>query len=132
MTHPLAMEVITYAPTAYYHCNHCELIWQQAGVGKALHNEQINAFPDDVKEDYAALCDWIRHLFASFGNGVTVKVVDAASAEGFWKSLRYGIRRYPAFIVGGQEKHIGFDPENLEKRIALLIERDEQNALHES
>jgi hypothetical protein len=38
-----------------------------------------------------------------------VKLVDAASIEGFWKSLRYRLRRYPAVIIEGTERHVGLD-----------------------
>jgi len=40
---------------------------------------------------------------------VVVKVIDAASVEGFWKSLRYGVRRYPAVVVEGKETCCGTD-----------------------
>jgi hypothetical protein len=35
---------------------------------------------------------------------VVVKVIDAASLEGVWKALRYGVRKFPAFIVNGQAR----------------------------
>jgi hypothetical protein len=34
-------------------------------------------------------------------------VVDAASIEGFYKSIKYGVRRYPAVIVDGRARFIG-------------------------
>jgi hypothetical protein len=33
---------------------------------------------------------------------VVIKVIDAASIEGFFKTLRYRIRRYPAVIIEGE------------------------------
>jgi hypothetical protein len=44
-----------------------------------------------------------------FGDRIRVEVVDAASIEGFWKSLRYRAWRYPVIIVDGSEKHVGTD-----------------------
>ena len=31
---------------------------------------------------------------------ILLKVIDAASIEGFYKSLKYNARRYPAVIIG--------------------------------
>jgi hypothetical protein len=44
-----------------------------------------------------------------FGRRVRLKVVDAASIEGVLKSLRYGIRRYPAVVVHGGDRFVGPD-----------------------
>jgi hypothetical protein len=33
---PLTVEVITYAPTAFYHCQHCEVAFQEMGIGERL------------------------------------------------------------------------------------------------
>ncbi len=38
-----------------------------------------------------------------------VSVVDVASIEGFWKSIRHGLRHYPAVVVAGSEKFVGTD-----------------------
>jgi hypothetical protein len=35
--------------------------------------------------------------------------VDAASIEGVWRSLRYGVRRYPTVVVDGEDKFVGTD-----------------------
>ena len=32
MTKPLLVEIIAYAPTAYYHCTHCEVAWREMGA----------------------------------------------------------------------------------------------------
>jgi hypothetical protein len=107
---PLKVEIIAYAPTAYYHCQHCELVWEQTGFSKGVRQEQIaNGLPEDMLNDYAAISDWVRRLFKKYCDQVIVQVVDAASVEGVWKSLRYGVRRYPAIIVDGQDKSIGMD-----------------------
>ncbi len=103
MKRPLQIEIIAYAPTAFYHCLHCELVWQQAGVGQALHAEQLaSGLPEDLQKAYQDLAAWIARLLATYCDRIAVKVIDAVSMEGWWKSLRYGARRYPAVIVDGQ------------------------------
>ena len=100
MALPLTVEIIAYAPTAFYHCTHCEVAWREIGVSDELHQEQTrSSLPDDLAQDYQAVSDWVREVFSRYGDGVVVKVIDAASPEGLLKSLRYRARRYPAVIV---------------------------------
>jgi hypothetical protein len=107
---PVRIEVITYAPTVFYHCQHCELTWQQIGVGDRLHRREAReALPDDLLEEWHRLSEWVDGLIRTYGSRVSVKVVDAASIEGVWKSVRHRVRTYPTVIVGGQEKRTGAD-----------------------
>src|SRR3989442_4243060 len=102
---PVRVEVIAYAPTAFFHCQHCELTLQHVGVGQKIHDEQTAyALPPDLAHDYQALSEWVRALTEHYGGQVIVKVVDAASVEGSWKSLRYRVRRYTVVIVAGQDR----------------------------
>jgi hypothetical protein len=102
---PLSVEIIAYAPTAYFYCQSCEFVWQQSGMGQKAHAEQMaNNLPDDVMDDYRHLSDWIIALVKKHGQHLVVRVTDAASIHGFLASLRYGVRRYPAVIIDGQHK----------------------------
>lgn len=102
MASPVSVEVITYAPTEFYHCLHCEVIWHDAGIGPKVHAEQrATSLPSDLARQYEALSVWARHVADRFGDRVTIRVVDAASLEGFYKSIRYNVHRYPAFVVMG-------------------------------
>jgi hypothetical protein len=107
---PLRVEVITYAPTVFYHCQHCELAFQEMGLGQRLRREEAAAaLPDDLARDFQALSDWIHRLLERHGKRVRVKVVDAASIEGVIESLRHRIGRYPAVILDGSETRSGSD-----------------------
>lgn len=100
MDEPLQVEIIAYAPTAFYHCTHCEVAWREIGVTNNIHKEQLSSsLPEDLIAEYQAVSDWVREIFRQHCDRVVVKVIDAASPEGLWKSLRYGMRRYPAVIV---------------------------------
>ncbi len=114
MSKPLLVEIIAYAPTAFYHCQHCEVAWRASGMTNAFHDEQVrSSLPHDLARDYQAVSDWVRELFREHCERVAVKVIDAASIEGFVKTLRYGVRRYPAVIVGGQARYAGKVEETL-------------------
>jgi hypothetical protein len=100
MEKPLLVEIIAYAPTAYYHCTHCEVAWREIGVSNRIHQEQMrSSLPDDLAQDYQAVSDWVREIFHQHCDAVILKVIDAASPEGLLKSLRHRVHRYPAVIV---------------------------------
>ena len=105
---PLLVEIIAYAPTAFYHCTHCEVAWREMGATNRIHEEQVeSSLPEDLLQEYQVVSDWVKELFRAHCDRVVLKVIDAASLEGVYKSLRYNARRYPAVIVNGKSKFIG-------------------------
>lgn len=105
MEEPLLVEVIAYAPTAYYHCMHCEVGWREMGVSNHLHQEQLtSSLPPDLIQDYQKVSDWVREITHHYCDKVMIKVIDAASLEGFIKSLRYRVRKFPAVVVNHQAR----------------------------
>jgi hypothetical protein len=107
---PVSVEVITYAPTVFTHCQHCEVAFGQVGIGERLRQQEAaEALPDDLARDFQVLSDWVHALLERHGRAVRVKVVDAASVEGFLSSIRHRVGRYPAVIVDRDEKLIGSD-----------------------
>ena len=117
---PLAVEVIAYAPAAFFHCLHCELIWQESGVRAQDRREQLEtSLPEDLRQQYQQLSDWVRSMVVALGPRLAFRIIDAASLEGWFKSLWYGVRAYPAVIVDRSEKSVGTEFE----RATRLIER---------
>jgi hypothetical protein len=103
MRTPLKVEVVAYAPTVFFQCRHCEVVYREAGIGQGLREEQIHSgLPPDLLREYTEVSDWVGRLRAAHGERIAVDVIDVASVRGFWKSLRHRIRRYPAVIVGGR------------------------------
>ena len=102
---PVMVEVVAYAPTGFYHCTHCEIIFKEQGIGDKIHAEQLkSAMPDDIMRDYAQVSRWVNTLVDRYGDKVAVKVIDAASIEGVWKAVRHGLRHYPVAIIAGTAK----------------------------
>ncbi len=117
---PVPIDVIAYAPIAFFHCLHCELIWQQSEVRAKDRREQLDtSLPDDLKLQYQQLSDWVRRMVATHGSRLRFRVMDAASVEGWLKSLWHGVRQYPAVIVDGKAATMGADFE----RATVLIEQ---------
>ncbi|MBI5876571.1 MAG: hypothetical protein HZB53_02890 [Chloroflexi bacterium] len=122
MKPPLPIEVVAYAPTGYYHCTHCEIVFKEQGIGERIHAEQLqSAMPADLMREYALVSQWITHLVERFGAQIAITVIDAASIEGVWKSLRWGLRRYPSIIVGVREIFAFRDAPAAEAAIARRI-----------
>jgi hypothetical protein len=110
LVRPVEVEIVTYAPTVFYHCQHCEIAFGRTSVGEAARREQAReALPEDLREQFTDISNWVHDLADRFGDRIRVKVVDAASIEGVFKSLRYRVRKYPAVIVAGKDKRIGTD-----------------------
>lgn len=108
MSKPLLVEIIAYAPTAYYHCTHCEVAWREMGANNRIHEEQLeSSLPEDLIREYEQVSDWVREMFRVHCDSILLKVIDAASIEGFYKSVRYNARRYPAIIVNRNARFLG-------------------------
>jgi len=107
---PVSVQIITYAPTVFSHCQHCELTFQEMGIGERLRRrEAAEALPDDLTREFQVVSDWVHGLLGRHGGRVRVDVLDAASIRGFLASLRHRVGRYPAVIVDGREKGVGLD-----------------------
>ena len=109
---PLTVEVIAYAPTQYFHCQHCEVLFQEAEVKgvKKFHADAVEtSMPPEMMQEYRHLSDWVMSAVERYGGRVVFKVIDAASTEGLLKSVRYGVHKYPAVVIDGREKQLGAD-----------------------
>jgi len=122
MTKPLLVEIVAYAPTSFYHCTHCEVVWREVDFDRGIRKEQVaSALPADVAQEYQAVSDWVRKLFQVYCDQVIVKVIDAASIEGFWKTLRYGLRHYPSVMIGSKRISMGTNFSAAEEEINKLL-----------
>ncbi|MDQ7849385.1 MAG: hypothetical protein QN152_01070 [Armatimonadota bacterium] len=114
------LEVVTPTLTYFFHCAHCETALSVAGVGQVVHDQEINEYPEDLKEQYLQLCDWIRALAARHAGRLRVRIVDAYSPRGLWMALRHRARTFPLFVLDGRRIAAGAD---LASVAALLRER---------
>jgi hypothetical protein len=104
---PLSVQVIAYAPTIFRHCQHCEVAFNGLGFGERIHRDEArDALPDDLLDDFQRVSDWVHRLLERHGPAVKVSVVDAASIEGVWASLRHRVRKFPAVVVDGEARRL--------------------------
>ncbi len=97
------IEILTRAPTEFFHCPHCEVAFHHLGLGQAFRAEQrAAALPADVCAEYARLSDWIGELVQRYGERLRIELIDVASLRGFFTALRYRAWRYPTIILDGK------------------------------
>ena len=89
------------------------------GLRGKRDNQILNEYPEDLKEDYLFLSNWIRELAQKYRERILIKVIDVQSLQGVLKSIRYWVHRYPTFIINKKKKYTGKDKDQLE---ALLQE----------
>lgn len=120
------LEVLAYMPTDYFHCLHCEQVFGVANVGATVRQEVRSTYPPEILKDAERLAVWLGNLSAQYGEQLHIRVVDPQSMEGFFKSLRYWVRRYPAFIINHRTKYTGWEPAALERLLADRITTGER------
>jgi hypothetical protein len=120
------VEILTYAPTEFYHCRHCEVVWDQVGLGRSIRAEQRGVgLPPDLQAEYEAISEWVGSAHQRYGDRLHVSLVDVASIEGVLKAVRHGTRRFPAFIVNGSERIVGFDRAKLDSALDRIAGKED-------
>jgi len=98
------------------------------GLRQKVQRELMDsALPDDLKAEFHDLSEWASTLPGKFDDRVSVRLVDAASIEGFFKSLIRRFRCYPAFAVEGQ-RYVGSDFSRVDALIARALRRRDEQA----
>jgi len=105
----VSVQVIAPVLTDFFHCMHCEQFFDQAGVGRQVHQEELEQYPEDFKEEAVRLGNWLLDLAQRYGDQVHIRVIDPQSPQGLLTSLRYWVRTYPTFIVDGRDRVSGWD-----------------------
>ncbi|HSB67703.1 MAG TPA: hypothetical protein VLH58_04885 [Candidatus Methylomirabilis sp.] len=105
------LEVIAPLISGVKHCQHCQVFMDDAGIDHQVQREELNSYPEEMWRDYTRLSQMVRDLAARYGAGLRIVLIDPHTPVGLWKSLRHWVRSYPAFIVNGQEKYVGWDLE---------------------
>ncbi|MBI2016378.1 MAG: hypothetical protein HYS77_12685 [Candidatus Rokubacteria bacterium] len=104
------------------------MTWQVMGLRQKVQRELMaSALPEDLQAEFHRLSEWAHTVPGKFDGHVHLRLIDAASIEGFCKSLVRRFRRYPAFAVEGQ-RYVGTDFSQVETLIARALRRKEDKA----
>jgi hypothetical protein len=114
MMKPILLEIVSKALTTFNHCRSCQIIFDQTGLNQKSHQNQMNEYPLDLKEECVKLSGWIRELRRLYRHRLLIKLIDIQSPLGIYKALRHRIRTYPTFIVEKKETYCGWDRNQLE------------------
>jgi hypothetical protein len=114
---PVLLEVVFPVPALYGLCPSCEFFSEEADLRTPKNRQDLNEYPEELKADYLFLSDWIRELAQRYGPRLSIKVIDAQSLQGLYKSIRFAVRRYPAFIIDRREKYSGKNKDDLDALI---------------
>jgi hypothetical protein len=93
------------------------MLMARANLDKAPSERGLEEYPQDWQEDFQRLSTLVLDLSARYESNLFIRIYDPRSLQGLIKSLRYGVHRYPTFVVMGKEKVAGWDMARLEKLI---------------
>lgn len=114
---PVSIEVVSRVLTTYGHCIRCEPIFLESGVGKKSKVADIDEYPPDLREDSLKLSELICELYHLYKHRISIRLIDAQSPLGIYKSLVHRFRIYPTFIVEKKDVCKGWNREKLEELI---------------
>ena len=114
---PILVEVIAPLLDGWGMCNSCEMLIARTDLDKAPYERGLEEYPPDWQADFQLLSDLVIDLAARYGDSILIKIFDPRSLHGMIKSIRYGVRRYPTFIVEGKQKIHGLDATRVEEAL---------------
>lgn len=113
----IQVDVIFPIPEGWGMCLSCEMIMAQANLDQGPYTRGLEEYPPEWQEDFRRLSAMIFSLADRYPNRLAIRIWDPRSFQGLLKSLRYGVRRYPAFIINGRTKVIGWNLEQVEQNL---------------
>jgi hypothetical protein len=121
MMRPILLEIVSKMLTTFDYSRHCRILFDQVGLGRKLRQNQIDEYPSDLKEECVKLSNWIQELKHLYKHRLLIKLIDAQSPLGIYKSLRHWINAYPTFIIERKETFAGWDKNQLEDLLDKYI-----------
>ncbi|HET6460487.1 MAG TPA: hypothetical protein VFG29_06835 [Syntrophales bacterium] len=113
----ISVEVVSNFFTTYSHCTRCEAVFRESGLGKEANRGDIEDYPAELKEEIIKISDRIDELKRLYKHRIQIRLTDAQSPRGIYKSLIHRLRRYPAFIIEKKDVYIGWDRERIDELI---------------
>jgi hypothetical protein len=100
--------VIAPLPERWGLCRICQIVLDQTpGVSGDPKDRTtlgvLDEYPPDWQERFRRLETLLRTLSARYDGRVRWRVLDPRSLQGLWASIRYGVRRYPTFVIAGKK-----------------------------
>lgn len=119
MSRTIKLEILSLLPITYKQCPSCEGFLDQSGIGKQVHNQILGEYPRELLDEQRQLSTLVVELINRFSDVLSIHVIDPQSLPGILKSIKFRVRKYPAFIIDDQELIIGWDRAALDLAIEM-------------
>jgi hypothetical protein len=113
----ISLEVVSNFLTTYSHCSRCEVIFRESGLGQEANKGDIQDYPAELKQEIIKLSEGLGDLKQLYKHRIQIRLTDAQSPRGIYKSLIHRLRQYPAFIIEKKDVYIGWDRERIEELV---------------
>jgi len=118
---PVTIEVVSHLLTTYSHCIRCGLMFRESGLEREVTNKDREEYPPDLQEESLKLSEWMCELSRLYRHRVRIRLIDAKSPLGIYKSLLHRFRTYPTFIIEKEDVYSGWNEQELESLLDLRI-----------
>jgi len=97
------LEIVGIFPPVYTPlCKRCLLL--NDSISSVISSQgTVENLPPDLLAIHNKLSDFLGVLNERFGGRLQIQFFDATTPMGLWKTIRYRIKEYPAFIVNGKK-----------------------------
>jgi hypothetical protein len=85
------------------------MLLTRADLGQAPPQRGLEELPPEWQADFQRLSALIFDMAGRYRERILIRVYDPRSLQGIFKAVRYGVRRYPTFVVAGRTKIAGWD-----------------------
>jgi len=119
---PIHIDIFFPVPEGWGLCTSCEMMISQANLDKASIERGLDEYPPEWQEEFKRLSSFVFSLADRYQDKVLIRIWDPRSFQGLLKSIRYGVRRYPTFVVNGKSKFTGWQNDELDQFIHSIEE----------
>ena len=113
----ISLEVVSNFLTTYSNCSRCEVIFRESGLGKEANKGDVEDYPAELKEEILKLSEGLGELKQLYKHRIQIRLTDAQSPRGIYKSLIHRLHQYPAFIIEKKDVYIGWDRERIDELV---------------
>jgi hypothetical protein len=115
------VDVISPLPEGWGICLSCEMLMARANLDQAPHKRGLEEYPPEWQDEFERLSDLIMDLSDRYQDSIFIRIWDPRSLQGLWKSIRYGVHRYPTFIIEKQRKINSLDKDLLDSALQTYL-----------
>lgn len=120
MMNSAQIDVIYPVPESWGICLSCEMVMAHADLGQAPHTRGLEEYPPEWQDEFHRLSSMLISLADRYQTSILIRLWDPRSLQGLLKSIRFGVRRYPTFIVNQRIKITGWDQNQLEQQLQAI------------